>query len=95
MGSDAGAQAQMLLHINIYKAHKDPGKAQFCFSSANVSNSAPSSYEALGKQDLVEDMIFGGKNGSPSFVLGTAFHRCGIVVFRDYSQEARKKCEEG
>lgn len=51
----------MLLHINIYKAHKDPGKAQFCFSSANVSNSAPLSYEALGRRDLVEDKRYLGE----------------------------------
>lgn len=95
MSSDARARAQMLLHINIYKAHKDPGKAQFCFNSENVSNSAPLSYEVLGRWDLVEDTVFGGKDGSPSFVLGTAFHRCGIVVFKDFSQEARRKCEEG
>lgn len=69
MSSDAKARTQMLLHINIYKAHKDPGKAQFCFSSANVSNSTPLSYKALGRWDLVEDMLFGGKDGSSSFVL--------------------------
>lgn len=95
MSSDARARAQMLLHINIYKAHKDPGKAQFCFNSENVSNSAPLSYEALGRWDLVEDTVFGGKDGSPSFVLGTAFHRCGIVVFKDFPKKPGKSVKKG
>lgn len=47
----------MLLSINIYKTHKDPGSAQFCLNVANVSNSALSLFEAFRRQDTVENAL--------------------------------------
>jgi hypothetical protein len=57
----------MLLSINIYKAYKDPGEAQFCLNAANVSNSALSLFEAVRRQYPEEDALLLVRGREPLF----------------------------